>query len=149
MVAHRTVTHRRGAVRHALRASLSLPVLLPPVRLDDTIHVDGGILDNLPVTALDSDEGPTLAVNISTGGSLRRDGHAPRIPGLPDTLLRSMLMGNAAAMADARADATITVTPDTRGIGLFEFHQIDRAIEAGRAAGAAAVDALSRWNDAQ
>ncbi len=33
------------------------------------------------------------------------------------------------------------MTPDTRGIGLLEFHQIDRAVEAGRAAGRAALDA--------
>jgi predicted acylesterase/phospholipase RssA len=111
--------------------------------MGDSIHVDGGVLDNLPVAALDDDEGPTIAVNISAGGSLRRDGRPPRIPALPETLLRSMLMGSAVAARDARARAAVTVTPDTRGIGLFEFHQMDRAIEAGRAAGAAAVAALA------
>jgi predicted acylesterase/phospholipase RssA len=38
--------------------------------------------------------------------------------------------------------ATITVTPDTRGIGLLEFHQIDAARDAGVRAGEAAVAAL-------
>jgi predicted acylesterase/phospholipase RssA len=144
MLAHRTVTHTRGRVRDALRASLSLPVLLPPVRLGDTIHLDGGILDNLPVRALDADEGPTVAVNITSSSSLRRDGSPPRMPALSETLMRSMLMGSAAAVTDARRNATVTVTPDTRGIGLFEFHQIDRAVEAGRAAGVAAIEALRR-----
>lgn len=65
------------------------------------------------------------------------------MPTLPETLLRSILMGSATAADEARRRATVTVTPDTRGIGLFEFHQIDRAIEAGRAAGAAAVAALT------
>ena len=36
------------------------------------------------------------------------------------------------------------MTPDTRGIGLLEFHQIDRAREAGRLAGAAVVEALEQ-----
>lgn len=145
MLGHRTVTHTRGRVRDALRASLSLPVLLPPVRLGDTIHLDGGILDNLPVRALDADEGPTIAVNITSSSSLRRDGSPPRMPALSETLMRSMLMGSAAAVTDARRNATVTVTPDTRGIGLFEFHQIDRAVEAGRAAGVAAIEALRRY----
>jgi hypothetical protein len=38
--------------------------------------------------------------------------------------------------------ATVTVTPDTRGIGLLEFHQIDAARDAGVRAGEAAVVAL-------
>jgi hypothetical protein len=38
--------------------------------------------------------------------------------------------------------ATITVTPDTRGVGLLEFHQINAARDAGLRAGEAAVVAL-------
>ena len=143
MLAHTTVTHRRGLVRDAVRASLSLPALLPPTRVANTLHVDGGILDNLPVAALDPEEGPIVAVNISAAAPLRHSGRPPRMPTLPETLLRSILMGSATAADEARRRATVTVTPDTRGIGLFEFHQIDRAIEAGRAAGAAAVAALT------
>ena len=142
LLARAAVTHRRGRVQDALRASFSLPGLFPPVRLDDTLHVDGGVLDNLPVSALEADEGPIVAVNISAGGSRRgRDG-VPRVPTIFETLLRSMLMGSAAAVDDARRRATVVVTPDTRGIGLLEFHQLDRAVEAGRAAGRAAVQAL-------
>jgi predicted acylesterase/phospholipase RssA len=65
------------------------------------------------------------------------------MPSLPETLLRSMLMASASAGAAARQQAAVVVTPDTRGIGLLEFHQIDRAVDAGRAAGRAAVDALA------
>ena len=138
-----TVVHRRGLVRHAVRASLSLPGLFPPTRLTESLHVDGGVLDNLPVRSLDDDEGPILAVNIASAGGLSNRAGPPRMPSLPETMLRSILMGSAAELAAARQQAAIVVTPDTRGIGLFEFHQIDRAVEAGRAAGRAAIDALA------
>ncbi len=52
-------------------------------------------------------------------------------------------MGSAPAIEEARQQAAVVVTPDTRGIGLLEFHQIDRAVEAGRVAGRAAIDALA------
>jgi predicted acylesterase/phospholipase RssA len=65
------------------------------------------------------------------------------MPTLPETMLRTMLMGSAPELMAAREHATVVVTPDTRGIGLLEFHQIDRAVEAGRAAGRAALDALA------
>lgn len=137
------VVHRRGLVRTALRASLSLPGLFPPTRLGEALHIDGGVLDNLPVSALDDDEGPILAVNIAAGEGTSSKSTAARLPSLPETLLRSMLMGSAPAAADARRRAAVVVTPNTRGIGLLEFHQIDRAVEAGRVAGRAALEALA------
>ncbi len=144
MLNHTAVVHRRGLVRHAVRASLSLPGLFPPARLTESLHIDGGVLDNLPVRSLDDDEGPILAVNIASAGGLSSRSGPPRMPSLPETIMRSMLMGSAATIAAAREQATVVVTPDTRGIGLLEFHQIDRAVEAGRAAGRAAVEALRR-----
>ena len=143
MLDHSAVVHRRGLVRDAVRASLSLPGLFPPARLAASLHIDGGVLDNLPVGALHADEGPILAVNISPGGRLSRGSEPPRMPSLPETLLRSMMMGSAGAVAAGRRQAAVVVTPDTRGIGLLEFHQIDRAVEAGRAAGRAALEALA------
>ena len=143
MLSRTAVIHRRGLVRDAVRASLSLPGLFPPVRVAESLHIDGGVLDNLPVDALDEDEGPLLAVNIAAGGISSGRSGPPRMPSLPETLMRSMLMGGASAAAAARQRAAVVVTPDTRGIGLLEFHQIDRAVEAGRAAGRAAVEALA------
>ena len=130
-------------MREALRASFSLPGLFPPARLDDSLHIDGGVLDNLPVRALEEDDGPIVAVNIAAAAGLSRRSGPPRMPTLPETMLRTMLMGSARELAAARDHATIVVTPDTRGIGLLEFHQIDRAVEAGRSAGRAALDALA------
>jgi NTE family protein len=57
--------------------------------------------------------------------------------------MRVMQMGDRRADLDESQGATVTVTPDTRGVGLLEFHQIDRAREAGRQAGEAAVTALA------
>ena len=126
-----------------LRASFSLPGLFPPAGLNGSLHIDGGVLDNLPVSALEEDEGPIVAVNIAAGAGFSRRAGPPRMPTLPETMLRTMLMGSARELAAAREHATVVVTPDTRGIGLLEFHQIDRAVEAGRAAGRAALDALA------
>ena len=136
------VVHRRGPVGVAVRASLSLPGLFPPARVGDSLHVDGGVLDNLPVEPLaDFDEGPVVAVNIAAAASIRASG-PPRMPTLGETLLRTMLMAGASNLDEARRRATVLVTPDTRGIGLLEFHQIDRARAAGQVAGQAVVEAL-------
>jgi EmrB/QacA subfamily drug resistance transporter len=133
--------HRRGSVVDAVKASAHLPVLLPPIARDDgRLLVDGGVLDNLPVDLLtERDEGPVVAVNIAMGGGGGSGARGPRsgrprVPALGETLLRTMMIGSGGAVAAARARGAWVVTPPTLGVGLLEFHQLDRMVEAGRAA---------------
>ena len=138
--------HRRGSVVDAVNASAHLPVLLPPIADDSgRLLVDGGILDNLPVDLLtERDEGPVVAVNISMGGDGGSGGRSrtgrPRVPALGETLLRTMMIGSGGAVAAARAQGAWVVTPPTLGVGLLEFHQLDRMIEAGRTAARALLE---------
>jgi len=142
---------RRGPVADAVLASVALPVLFPPRRAGQRLLADGGILDNLPVGLLtDRDEGPVLAVNIGMGGGSPRpsDGpgaapaapHPVRVPALGETLMRTIFIGSAGATETARQAGAVVVTPSTMGVGLLEFHQLDRMVEAGRAAARAVLD---------
>lgn len=140
--------HRRGRLVDAANASVRLPVLFAPIPCDDgRLLIDGGVLDNLPVDVLtERDEGPVVAVNISMGGS-GGEGRArtgpPRIPALGETLLRTMMIGSGGAVASARAEGAWVLTPPTLGVGLLEFHQLDRMVLAGRAAARALLEEAS------
>ena len=48
------VVHQRGDLATALRASVSLPGILPPVRQGPDLLVDGGLLNNLPIDVMQS-----------------------------------------------------------------------------------------------
>jgi predicted acylesterase/phospholipase RssA len=134
--------HRSGRTSDAVVASLALPVLFPPRRVDGRLLVDGGVLDNLPTTLLtERSEGPVLAVNIALGGSAdgerRRPAgevRPPRIPGLGETLLRTMMISSGGATDAALAQGAAVLTPAPQGVGLLEFHQLDRVVESGRTA---------------
>ncbi len=130
--------HRRGSAVDATMASVRLPVLFPPVPTDDgRLLTDGGLLDNLPVDLLtERAEGPVIAVNISMGGGGRRGPRQgrPRVPALGETLLRTMMIGSGGAIEAAHRQGAVVVTPDAQGVGLLEFHQFDRMVEAGREA---------------
>ena len=147
LVTRQRQVHRRGSVVDAVIASARLPVLLAPIPDDaGRLLVDGGVLDNLPVDLLtERDEGPVVAVNISMGGgSGSTSGRArtgrPRVPALGETLLRTMMIGSGGAITAAREQGAWVVTPPTRGVGLLEFHQLDRMIEAGRSAARALLE---------
>ena len=58
--------HERGKVWRALRASISLPGILPPVIDEDGVLVDGGVINNLPTIEMSQMcFGPILAVDVS------------------------------------------------------------------------------------
>lgn len=44
--------HRMGRLATAVRSSISLPGIFPPVVIDGDIHVDGGLIFNLPIRPL-------------------------------------------------------------------------------------------------
>lgn len=51
-----------------------------------------------------------------------------------DTLMRTMTIGSAMASTAVLQRADLAIHPDTSTIGFLEWHQIDRAREAGRIA---------------
>jgi predicted acylesterase/phospholipase RssA len=55
-------------------------------------------------------------------------------PTLAETLTRVLLLGSANTSEAASRHADIVIRPRVAGIGLLEFHQLDAAREAGRAA---------------
>jgi NTE family protein len=151
------VVDRRGLLADAVGASMCLPGILPPVQREDRLLVDGGVLDNLPVAAMASNEGPVIAVDVTArfvGNGLepdagaragwafrgrRRTGPGRPLPGLKETLIRSIGIGSGEAIAAARKQADLLIAPDTGVVGMLDFAQLDRMVEAGREAAAAAL----------
>jgi NTE family protein len=141
---------RTGDLTSAVMASVSIPGLFPPRRDGGRLLVDGGVLNNLPVQLLtERDEGPIIAVNIGLGGDGRprpTDSAEPvvaprlRVPALGETLMRSLFIGSGGAVQEARRAGAIVVTPSSMGVGLLEFHQLDRMVESGRQAGRALLE---------
>ncbi len=60
------VVHDRAGLALALRASVSLPGILPPVPADGDLLVDGGLLNNLPIDVMQTAPGGgrVVAVNL-------------------------------------------------------------------------------------
>ena len=65
--------HEHGSLLRAIRASLSLPGILPPVNIAQDLHVDGGLVNNLPIDVLAAkpEIGVVLAVDVSAEVEMR------------------------------------------------------------------------------
>jgi NTE family protein len=136
------VVHRHGPLATAVGASMCLPVLGPPVVYGNRLLVDGGVLDNLPVSVMAADaEGPIIASKANDSEAFMPDPNKPLTPPLlTETLYRLILLGAKDTVESARRHATIVVTPDYEGVGMLEFHMLDRMRESGRRAARIALE---------
>jgi predicted acylesterase/phospholipase RssA/CRP-like cAMP-binding protein len=163
-----TNVHRRGDLVRAVRASVALPGILPPVPVDGELLVDGGVLDNLPVRPMRqlNPFGPIIAVDVgaSRGFVATSDfGLAvsgwrlalqkllpwttpPDIPTLGTTVVSAMVVASSRerdAMVKERA-ADFYLNIDVRGVGLLDFDAVEHVAEIGYAQ---SIGALRTWMD--
>jgi predicted acylesterase/phospholipase RssA len=144
LVAAETVVHRRGDLVSAVGASMSLPGLAPPVKVGDQILVDGGVLDNLPVTTMAAaGDGPVIAVDVLARGApgAGRPGRSERLPTIVETLARSATLSSRRDAENQRSFAALTIVPDLAGIGLLDFAKFGQSVDAGKRAAQAALRA--------
>ena len=86
LVSATEVVLNQGSLAQAMRATMSLPLIFPPVEVDGRVLVDGGAMNNVPadvVRAMGADR--VVAVNVGELGDSRghqlhaaRPGRAPR-----------------------------------------------------------------------
>jgi NTE family protein len=145
--------HRSGLLRHALRASISLPGILPPV-VDgaQSLLVDGAVTMNFPVEVMkEMHRGPIVGVDVARksvidpqdfvdapdfiGWVTRRGfGSAPPIA--------SLLMHTATLGVDpwtGRDGADILILPEMHDVDLRDWKKFDAAVMAGYEATVAAL----------
>jgi predicted acylesterase/phospholipase RssA len=156
---NRLLIDRTGPLTEAVGASISLPLIAPPLRRDGGLLIDGSLLDNLPLEPMSSTgEGPVLAIDIKGGEERPRPAGRPppdkrpsdparaaRLPSLPETMARIALLSSANTDETARRLADMTIRVRVSGVGLLEFHQIDQARASGRRAAEAALEDAPEW----
>jgi predicted acylesterase/phospholipase RssA/CRP-like cAMP-binding protein len=164
------VIHDRGPLWPAVRASLSLPGIFPPVYADGDLLVDGATLNNVPVNVMRGRVGGgcVVAVDLTPevepltfapfgpglsgwrvlGRRLNPFTSAQRVPGIGYILTRSPSLSQVrhrrAALDGDRVD--LLLTPPVAGLGALDFKGAGPLIEAGYryAADALATSGLAR-----
>jgi len=145
--------HRNGLLRRALRASISLPGILPPVVDGETgLLVDGAVLKNFPVDVLrELHRGPIIGVDVA-----RRDGidiedfrdppgffgwvAAHGFQAAPP--IASLLMRTATLKIDpwdGRSGADLLIAPEMPDVDMRNWKRFDDVVAAGYEAAVAAL----------
>ncbi len=140
--------YRTGPLWLALRASIAIPGLLPPVFAEGEVLVDGGVIDNLPVEAMRAlAPGTIIGLEVAGGFRLRSAWDETELPALPRMvyewfrgkrrhdiariLLRAGMVNSAASLEAARAKLDLHLKPPLDGIDLLDWRRFDEIVEVG------------------
>jgi NTE family protein len=130
----------RGSLATALRATMSLPGVFPPVARDGRILVDGGALDNIPADVVKA-QGPSFVVAVDVG-------YAPddevdySILGLMGRTVDAMMR---AATRESLKSADLIIAVDVNGFGSLDWRRADELIARGHQAAEAHREALLKY----
>lgn len=152
--------HKSGLLRQALRASISLPGVLPPATTaDDNVLVDGAVMKNFPADLVRLTHlGPIVGVDVSRGRSITADdvarpesvwrwirsGQWRKGPPIVSLLMRAATVSTGRDLAAAREATDVLITPDMTGVEIRDWSAFEPAVEAGYRATIEALDKLDR-----
>ena len=138
LVSAREVVLDQGSLAEAMRATMSLPLIFPPVEIGGRVLVDGGAMNNVPadvVRALGADR--VVAVNV--GDLADRESLSYSLLGLAGATLDAMMRAST-RRALAAADIVIDVPLDD--YGSLDWRRARAIIEEGYRAAEARREAL-------
>ena len=149
--------HRRGRLTSALRATISLPGILPPATDDNEVLVDGAVLKNFPADIMRAIQpGPVVGVDVTRGRSITAldvarpesvwrwiwSGAWRKGPPIVSLLIRAATVSTGRDLAAARDASDVLITPDVAGVEIRDWEAYDPAVDAGYAATIAALDLI-------
>ena len=98
---------RRGSFADAMRATMSLPLIFPPVEVDGQVLIDGGTMNNIPADVVKA-MGADRVVAINVGDLTDREGVAYTMFGVAGNTIDAMMRAST-RRALVSADVVVNV----------------------------------------
>jgi NTE family protein len=127
-----SVVLREGRLAPAVRASCSIPGIVPPMELGGRTLVDGGISDNLPVAAARA-LGADYVIGVDVCCHTSRGRIGPLGVGFAAIEIMVRRAGTGIGTADW------LITPDLAGLSYVRFSQTEELLKRGRCAAVASL----------
>lgn len=134
------VVLRKGFLPEALRASMAIPTVFTPVKIDGSVLVDGGLVQNFPVQeALDM--GADFVIGVNVGGGLEPE---QNLKSMIDVLVQATFFTSAtnSEAEKQKTDLLIDILPNLAGYSTGSFTDTEAIIKIGERASKPYEDTL-------
>jgi len=132
LVSGEAVVLGEGDLTAAVRASMSIPALFPPVEIDGQLLVDGGVVNNLPVDVARAMGADILIVSEIPGADVAPEDLRSFTAVLAQTM--SVMIGaNSQVQIATLTERDVLLVPDVEAVGMLAFEQAPSTVSAGRA----------------
>ncbi len=121
----------------ALRASMAVPGVFAPLRVNGRPRVDGGLVRNLPVD-LARQLGADIVIAVNVGTPLLEDREISSAVMVANQMLQILTEQNVQRSLRELQPQDIVIDPDLPGMGFMDFQRADEAMATGRRAALAA-----------
>lgn len=132
------VVMRDGSLADAMRATMSLPLIFPPIEVNGQVLVDGGTMNNVPADVVKA-MGAERVIAVNVGDLSDREGVSYTMFGIAGTSLDAMMRASTRRALTA-ADVVINVELDQ--YGSLDWRRAGELIEEGYRAAEAMRDQL-------
>jgi NTE family protein len=133
-----------GSVGRAIRASAAIPGVFQPVQHQGKILVDGGVVDNIPISVAKA-KGADIVIAVDISGNLGNT----NITNLLGVSLQATNIMFALNVEHSKKDADILIAPAGIGdVGMLDFTQKKRCMQAGIESTKNAMPAIRKVIDA-
>jgi len=144
---HRVVLDR-GELAGAMRASMSVPGVFAPYRMNGKLLVDGGMVDNVPVDeARKLGAERLIVVAVGTGLSKEEDLNSPFA--VADQMLTALMQNRSRAQIATLGPHDLFIQPELGDINAARFDRAAEAIKIGEASAENARADVARFTATQ
>ena len=141
--------HETGLTRLQLEASIAIPGVFPPVIIDRHLHVDGGVMDNLPIEAMyQKPVSQVIAISLSAQSPHLVDietvpsawaffvnkftkKHRYRLPPMTALLINSLTLNSVQKQAITKSQVSLYLEMDLRAFGFLDWSRWLELIDKG------------------
>ena len=116
----------KGPVARAVRASSAIPGVFNPVEYQGRLLVDGGVIDNIPVSVA-REKGADIVIAVDISENVVNF----NITNIVDVMLQSITIMGAVNAKTRKKEADVLISPKVGDVGMMDFTQKKRCMLAG------------------
>ena len=137
------VVLNKGSLASAMRASMAIPTVFTPIKIDGNLLVDGGLVRNMPVDEV-LEMGADIVIGVFVSSDLNPE---EDLTSLISILTQSALINGVFDTREQLKKCDILVTPDLEDFSTGSFHSSPEILEKGMEAGKQYVEIFRHLAD--